>query len=74
MKWPIGGACIEFWSISSNTGSVCDVASVVRAGDSVWVVDVTEKVKVTRGSDWMDTAAVFSIDDSDVVVWFICLP
>ena len=38
------------------------------------MVDVTEKVEVMGGLVWMDTAAVFSIDDSDVVVWFICVP
>jgi len=70
---PLVVPVLIFVLFSSIAGSVCDEASTVRAGGSVWVVNVAEKDVVTGGSVCIDTAAVFSIDDV-VVVWFVCVP
>lgn len=51
----------------SKGSSVCDVASMVRAGDSVWVANVTERVGMVWGLVWIDTETLFSVISGDVV-------
>lgn len=53
-----------------SAGSVCDVASKVGAGDSVWVDNVAEMVEMME-SVCVDTAAVFTIG---LAVGLICVP
>ena len=60
-----------FAPFSSKGSSVCDVASMVsimvRAGDSVWAANVTERVGMVWGLVWIDTETLFSVISGDVV-------
>lgn len=49
-----------------SAGSVCDVASKVRAGDSVWVDIVAEMVGMVRGLVWIDIETLVSEIDAAV--------
>ena len=40
---------------------------MVKAGDSVWVANVTEKVGMVWGLVWIDTETLFSVISGDVV-------